>query len=168
MPNDGKRYELVRGELRTMSPPSFRHAEIAGNFYAPLCAYARANNLGRVGVGDPGFMLARDPDLVLAPDVAFIRAGRLAPGAKAEGFLPGAPDLVVEVVSPGDTADEVAEKVEDWLSLGSRMVVAISDRRRTVIVHRPGQPPRVLRGEEIFDCEDVVPGFRLPSPEIFA
>jgi Uma2 family endonuclease len=167
MPNHGKRYELVRGELRTMSPPSFRHAEITGNFYLRLCPYVRANGLGRVGVGDPGFMLSRDPALILAPDVAFIRADRLAPGAKAEGFWPGAPDLVVEVVSPGDTADEVTEKVEDWLSMGCRMVVAISDRRRTVTVHRPGQPPRVPRGEEIFDGEDVVPGFRLPLPEIF-
>jgi Uma2 family endonuclease len=151
-----------------MSPASFRHGEIAGNFYIPLGLYVRANGLGRVSMGDPGFMLARDPDLVLAPDVAFIHTDRLAPGAKAEGFLPLAPDLVLEVVSPGDTADEVAEKVEDWLNMGARMVVAISGRRRTVTVHRTGQPPKVLRGEEVFDGEDVVPGFRLPLPEIFA
>jgi Uma2 family endonuclease len=167
MPN-GKQFELVRGELRKMSPPSFRHGEIAGNIYAPLRAYVRANGLGRVAVGDPGFLLERDPDLVLAPDVAFIRGDRLPPGAKAEGFLPGAPDLVVEVVSPNDTADEVEEKVEDWLTMGSRMVVVVNDRRRTVTVHRPGQPPRVLRGEEVFDGGDVVPGFRLPLPDIFA
>ena len=52
--------------------------------------------------------------------------------------------------------------------MGCRMVVAVSDRRRTVTVHRPGQPLRVLRGEEVFDGEDVVPGFRLPSAETFA
>jgi Uma2 family endonuclease len=168
MPNAGKQYELVRGVLRKMSPPSFRHSEIAGNVYSPLSAYVRANGLGRVGVGDPGFMLQRDPDLILAPDVAFLSNDRLPPGAKAEGFLPGAPDLVVEVVSPGDTADEVEEKIENWLSMGCRMVVAVNDRRRTVTVHRPGQPPRVLRGEDVFDGEDVVPGFRLPLAEIFA
>jgi Uma2 family endonuclease len=168
MPNAGKQYELVRGVLRKMSPPSFRHSEIAGNVYSPLSAYVRANGLGRVGVGDPGFMLQRDPDLILAPDVAFLSNDRLPPGAKAEGFLPGAPDLVVEVVSPGDTADEVEEKIEDWLNMGCRMVVAVNDRRRTVTVHRPGQPPRVLRGDEVFDGEDVVSGFRLPLSEIFA
>jgi Uma2 family endonuclease len=173
MPNAGRQYELVRGVLRKMSPPSFRHSEIAGNVYSPLSAYVRANSLGRVGVGDPGFMLQRDPDLILAPDVAFLSNDRLSPGAKAEGFLPGAPDLVVEVISPGDTADElegkvVEGKIEDWLSMGCRMVVAVNDRRRTVTVHRPGRSPRVLRGDEVLDGEDVVPGFRLPLPEIFA
>ncbi len=168
IPNAGKQYELVRGVLRKMSPASFRHGEIAGNIAAPLRANVRANGLGRVGVGDPGFILQRDPDLILAPDVAFLSNDRLPPGAKAEGFLPFAPDLLVEVVSPGDTADEVEEKIDDWLTMGCRMVVAVNDRRRTVTVHRPGQPPCVLRGEEVFDGEDVVPGFRLPLPEIFA
>ena len=168
MPNAGKQYELVRGVLRKMSPPSFRHSEIAWNISTPLGIHVKANGLGRVGVGDPGFMLQRDPDLILAPDVAFLSNDRLPPGAKAEGFLPGAPDLVVEVVSPSDTADEVEGKIEDWLNMGCRMVVAVNDRRRTVTVHRPGRPPRVLRGDEVLDGEDVVPGFRLPLPEIFA
>ena len=168
MPNAGKQYELVRGVLRKMSPPSFRHSEITLNISVPLRTHVKANGLGRVGVGDPGFMLQRDPDLILAPDVAFLSNDRLPPGAKAEGFLPGAPDLVGEVVSPGDTADEVEEKIEDWLNMGCRMVVAVNDRRRTVTVHRPDRPPRVLRGDEVLAGEDVVPGFRLPLPEIFA
>lgn len=168
LPNDGKRYQLVRGELRTMSPPDFRHGEIAGNIYAALRAYVRSKGLGRTSVGDPGFLLARNPDTVLAPDAAFLSADQAPPGDLPRGFWKGAPTLAVEVVSPNDTAYEVEEKVEDWLALGCAMVVVVSDKRRTVTVHRPGQSPRILRGNDIFDGEDVVPGFQLPLPEIFA
>ncbi len=168
MPADGNRHELVRGELRTMSPPQFRHGEIVTNFAAPLAAYVRKSGLGRVSSGDPGFVLARQPDIVRAPDVCFISAARWPGMERPSGYWEGAPDLVVEVVSPGDTAYEVEEKVEDWIALGCRMVAVVNDRTRTVTVHRPGQPSRTLRGSEAFDGGDVIPGFRLSLLEIFA
>lgn len=167
MPDDGNRYELVRGELRTMSPPQFRQGEITTHFAGPLVAHVKANRLGRVSLGDPGFILARKPDIVRAPDVCFIPAEHW-PAMERPAYWEGAPDLVVEVVSPSDTVYDVDEKVEDWISLGCRMVVVVNDRTRTVAVHRPGQPSCTLRGSEVFDGEDVVPGFRLPLPEIFA
>ena len=168
MPEEGKRYQLVRGELRTMSPPDFRHGEIALNISAALRAHVKAKGLGRVSANDPGFLLARKPDIVLAPDVAFLSAAQAPPGELPRGYWNGAPTLVVEVVSPSDTVYQVEEKVEDWLALGCAMVVVVSDKRRTVTVYRPGQSPRILRGDEILDGEDIVPGFRLPLPEIFA
>ena len=122
----GDRYQLVRGELRTMSPPSIRHARICMKFSRPLDEYVEKNGLGRVYVGDPGFVLARKPDIVLAPDVAFIRTDRLPVGPEPPGYWEGAPDLAVEVVSPGDTAYEVEEKVEEWLEKGCAMVVVVS------------------------------------------
>lgn len=167
LPSDGNRYELVRGVLRTMSPPGYRHGEIMFNFGGPLRDYVKAHRLGSVAGGDPGCKLARDPDVVLAPDVAFVQTDRLS-SVKPTGYFEGAPDLVVEVVSPSDTHFEVEEKVDDWLSLGCRMVVVVSDRKRTVTVYRSGQSPRVLRGNDVFDGDDVVPGFQLPLPDIFA
>ncbi len=151
-----------------MSPPSFRHGEIIGNVDGPLRAYVRKNRLGRVSVGDPGFILARNPDLVLGPDLAFIRTDRLPTADQLPGWWELAPDLVVEIVSPTDTHYRLEEKIDDWLTHGCRMVVVVSDRKRTVTVHRPGQSPRILRGNDVFDGEDIVPGFRLPLPEIFA
>src|SRR5208283_3333550 len=100
---------------RPMSPTNFRHGEIAFNIGAPLRAHVKANKLGRVSGGDPGFILARKPDTVLAPDVTFLRADRLRAGVPAEGFYEGAPDLAVEVVSPSDRASKVEKKVQDWL-----------------------------------------------------
>src|SRR5947209_520562 len=104
MPQDGNRRELVRGELRTTSPPQFRHGEIITNFAASLAVYVRTNCLGRVSSGDPCFILARKPDIVRAPDVCFISAGHWPAMERPVGYWEGAPDLAVEVVSPGDTA----------------------------------------------------------------
>ena len=137
------------------------------NVSQTLNQHVSAKGLGLVSVGDPGFILARNPDVVLAPDIAFIRSDRM-PSPEPEGWWEMAPDLVVEVVSPSDTVYRVEEKTEDWLTYGCSMVVVVSDRRRTVTVHRAGQSPHILRGNEILDGEDVVPGFRLPLSEIFA
>jgi Uma2 family endonuclease len=162
-----ERYELWKGELRPMPPPNCRHGQIIGRICTPLGLYVEANQLGYVLAGDPGFLLARNPDIVLGPDVAFVRPGRLPGGTPPEGYPECAPDLAVEVVSTSDTARDVEGKAQDWLDYGCSMVVFVNARARTVKVCRPGQPPRVLQGDDIFDAEDAVPGFRLPLRDIF-
>src|SRR5207245_800698 len=83
-----------------------------------LGAHVRAAALGRV-YAEAGFKLASDPDTVRGPDIAFISRGRL-PDPEPAGFPDLAPDLVVEVLSPGDRPGEVLAKVADWLSAGRR------------------------------------------------
>jgi Uma2 family endonuclease len=163
---DRQWYELVRGELRTLPLPGEEHAWLAANVTVLLFDYVRANRLGRV-YGRVGCMLERDPDTVRAPDVAFIRQDRLAERPRP-GYWEGAPDLVVEVISPNDRYTEVDEKIAAWLDHGARMVLAVNPRRRTVLVHRPGQPPRLLTEDDTLDGADVVPGWQLPVREIFS
>src|SRR5689334_12392549 len=100
LPDDGNRYELVKGELLTMSPPGYEHGLVSLNLASPLKIFVTQHKLGSVVVGDPGFRLASDPDTVLAPDIAFIRAGRLK--TRPRDYARIVPDLVVEVVFPGD------------------------------------------------------------------
>ena len=69
MPDDGFRYELVRGELRKMAPSGSRHTITGINMATSLNNHCRANNLGRIYGADGGFLLARDPDRVRVPDV---------------------------------------------------------------------------------------------------
>jgi len=167
LPDDGLRHELVRGELRTMSPGSRPHGRIAMKLGWPLAQYVEAHALGEVYAAETGFKLAEDPDTVRAPDVSFVRRERLA-GMADEGFLAGAPDLAVEVLSPGDRPAEVAKKVADWLTYGAALVWVVNPRRRNVTEHRPGQPARVLDENDVLDGADVVPGWRLSVRALFA
>jgi Uma2 family endonuclease len=162
-----ERYELWKGELRPMPPPNCRHGEMIGNISLPLLLHVRSNNLGRVLIGDPGFLLARNPDIVLGPDVAFVRKGRLPGDVAPEGYPECAPDLAIEVVSPSDTVRNAESKAQDWLDYGCSMVLVVNARTLTAKVFRPGQPPRLLQGDDVFDAEDVIPGFRLPLGDMF-
>jgi Uma2 family endonuclease len=167
LPDDGMRHELVRGELRTMPPTGLDHAERENVFGTSLRIFVRAQRLGRVYVGDPGFRLTRDPDTVRAPDVAFIRSERLPEGRSPRGYFDGAPDLAVEVVSPTDRYGDVADNVAEWIDYGALMVFVVNPRWQTVDVHRPGQPPRHLTIDDTLDGEDVVPGWTLAVRDLF-
>jgi len=162
---DGGRYELVAGELRTMSPSGEVHGGIAATFTTYLNVYVLAHRLGRVFAAETGFLLATDPDTVLAPDVAFVRAERL--GVASSGFHRGAPDLAVEIVSPNDRYTEVDDKVATWLACGTRMVVVVNPRRRSLAVHRSAVAVRHLTVEDRLDGEDVVPGWTLAVRDLF-
>jgi Uma2 family endonuclease len=167
LPRDGRRHELVRGELRTMPPSGFEHGDVTGEIGASLRTQVHRHGLGRVVVGDVGFQLVNDPDTVRAPDVAFVRAEKLAEVGRPRGYWPGAPDLAVEVVCPNDLYTEVDEKVAEWLEYGARMVLVVNPRRRTVAVQRPGQPVRILGEDDVLDGEDVVPGWSVRVLDLF-
>lgn len=167
LPRDHARHELVRGELRTMPPAGWGHGDETSVLDGSLGMYVRANRLGRVLTGEPGFLLTTNPDTVRAPDVAFIRRERIPSGLSRRGYFPGPPDLAVEVISPNDLYTEVDEKVAEWLEHGTRLVFVVNPRRRTVAVHRPGQRVQILGIDDALDGEDVVPGWKLPLRELF-
>src|SRR5918999_4421837 len=131
----GRRYELVKGELFEMPPAGGRHGSVAMRLGILLCGHVRASQLGEVFAAETGFILRRSPDTVRALDASFVSKERLPAGELPVGFLETAPDLAVEVVSPGDSAREVREKVEDWLRAGTRLVWTIP-ATRSVIVYR--------------------------------
>jgi Uma2 family endonuclease len=168
MPKDGFRYELVKGELKKMSPAGVEHGAVAVNLTILLGQYVKANNLGIVLAAETGFKLAIDPDTVLAPDVSFVRRERIPQSGLPKAFYPGAPDLAVEVVSPGDTKKEIEGKVEEWLAAGASAVWVVDPKRRTVIVHRLRAEAITLGETDELDGQDVVPGFRCNVSEIFA
>jgi Uma2 family endonuclease len=168
LPDDGMRHELVRGELRTMPPGGLEQGDRSSVFDGSLGPYVRTHKLGRVFTNEPGFVLTTDPDTVRAPDVAFIRSERLQETGVPRGyFRGGAPDLAVEVISPNDLYTEVDEKVAEWLEHGARLVFVVNPRRRTVAVHRPGQPMRTFGMDDTLSGEDVVPGWSLAVRDLF-
>ena len=167
LPDSGLRHELVRGELRTMSPSGFEHGDVTFEIGTSLRVYVRAHGLGTVVGSDVGFQLETDPDTVREPDVAFVRAERLAECGRPRGYWPGAPDLAVEVVSPHDLYTEVDQKAARWLAAGTRLVFVVNPRRRTVTVHRADGTSHTLSGDDLLDGGDVVPGWSIRVRDLF-
>jgi Uma2 family endonuclease len=106
LPDDGFRYELVRGELKKMPPAGHEHGDVAMRFGWRLAQHVELHDLGKVFAAETGFLLSTQPDTVRAPDVAFVRKERVEQVSKKGGYWPGAPDLVIEVISPGDSYSE--------------------------------------------------------------
>ena len=167
MPDDGFRYKLVKGELRRMAPAGHEHGRVAVRFTWRLAQHVEANNLGAVYAAETGFLIATNPDTVRAPDVAYISRKRLEEAGKVEGYWPGAPDLAVEVVSPGDTYTEVEEKAMEWLEAGALMVLALNPRKRTVTRYRSLRDITILDEDAILDLSEIVLGFKIAVKEIF-
>jgi len=167
MPDDGNNYELVRGVLVRMSPAGRWHGRIETRFARFMDIHVFENDLGEVFTGDTGFILARDPDVVRGPDVAFVRADRLPP-EEHEGFLELAPDLAVEVISPSDRMSDVLDKVAEYLDAGTRLVVLVAPRRKELLLHGADRSVRVLTMDDTFDGGDILPGFSLPVAAIFS
>jgi len=159
MPDDGLRRELVRGEVRTMTPTGGLHGVIVARITVALGQYVEARHLGCVLGAETGFKLATAPDTVRAPDVAFVRRERIPADGPPEKFWPGAPDLAVEVLSPDDRIHEVDDKVDDWLRSGTREVWIVNPRRRSMTVHRLDQPSLTLRETDQLDGGDLLPDF---------
>jgi Uma2 family endonuclease len=142
------------------------HGKIAGAVVAHLRNHVERLGLGTVLV-EAGFVLQRGPDTVRGPDVSFVGFARLPPDRIPEQFIPGAPDLAVEILSPSSRWTEVEEKVADYFAAGARLVWVVDPGERRAIVRYPDRPPRVLAAAESLDGEDVVPGFALALAELF-
>lgn len=167
MEGDAFGYELIRGELREVSPAGAGPSMIAGRMYVHVFAFVAPRNLGYLTGADGGFILARDPLTIVAPDVGFIRRDRVPADFGFDHFFPVPPDLAVEVLSPSNRPRQVAEKIEVYLEAGVRLLWVVDPRRRTVTIHRPDREPRVVDVNSELDGEDVLPGFRLAVAELF-
>ncbi|HZN41745.1 MAG TPA: Uma2 family endonuclease [Planctomycetota bacterium] len=161
----GYRHELVRGELRRMSAAAPLHGLVAARVTRYLANWVEDRGLGAVLTNDTGFMLERNPDTVLAPDVAFVRRDRL-PVEFAPGFFPGPPDLAVET-SPCDSWGEVQEMALSWLEHGTRLVWIVDGKAKRVTVYRGPRDVVVLGPADTLDGGEVVPGFAVAVAALF-
>ena len=164
---DGRRYELINGVLVEKMPTGFDHGVVVTMIAAVLHLWAAPRQYGVVVSGEPGFRLeVGPPDTVLAPDVAWIAPGRM-PAAGARGFPELAPDLAVEVKSPGDTRAALARKAAKWLRYGARQVWAADPETITLTIYTAGAPPSVLGEWDTLDGGELLPGFQTPVWRLF-
>jgi len=167
MPDDGYRYELVKGELIRMSPAGNEHGRIAARITSQLLVHVDANDLGEVCAAETGFVIAENPDTVRAPDAAFVRKERVEASGRIDSYRRGAPDLAVEVISPNDTVREVEEKVSEWLEAGTRMVWVVSPKLRSVTVYQSLTNVVTFTEKDQIEGGAVVQGFRIAVAKFF-
>jgi len=168
LPDRGVRYELVAGELQEMPPAGGEHGFVGGRASRRLGSYLDQHPEvgGELFISEAGYRLQRDPDTVRAPDLAYIAAERVLQ-ARVPGYIDLAPDLVVEVVSPHDTASEVQTKVEEWLRAGSRLVWVLYPSTRTITAYQPDGTARLLHEDDTLHGEPVLPGFTCRVGDLF-
>ena len=167
LPDDGKRYELIEGVLNERALAEAVHGLTAMEAGVLLYQFVYPRGLGAVFAPGTGFVLSTDPDTVRAPDAAFVAAERLPTGDLPAGHLRLAPDLVVEVVSPSDTASELQSKVCTWLDAGCRLVWVVHPATRSVTVYRSREDVRVLGEGDALDGGPVFEGFSAGVRELF-
>ena len=160
------RGELVKGVVHETMPAGGEHGEVVFALGAAMTAHARPNRLGRIAGSDAGVLLERNPDTVREPDIVYFSAEKLPLDVKVRGFYEVVPNLVVEVVAPGDSARYVAERVAMWHSYGVPLVWAVYPVTRMVAAHPLDMPAIIYTEDDELDGGAVLPDFRCSVRDI--
>jgi Uma2 family endonuclease len=167
LPDDGNRYELVKGELINLGNSGALHGYIAIILSAALFALVTSRKLGVLLDSSTAFTMKNGNKR--SPDIAFFAKERLQGLEELPtGFLEGAPDLVVEILSLGSTIAEIEDKIVEYFANGTRLLWVISPGQHYVLVYRSGyEPQRLLTSGDFLEGEEVVPGFTFPVADLF-
>ncbi len=151
-----------------MSPAGGRHGRVAFRLAMLLGKHVDQHDLGVVLAAETGFRVARDPDTVIAPDVAFVDKASYAQIQDETKYIPFAPSLAVEVISPSDTFTQVESKAFLWLSAGTRLVLLVDCESETIHAYRSPKNIQVAGRTESLSCQDAVRGWELKVQEVFS
>jgi Uma2 family endonuclease len=167
--DEDKMLELIRGELIMVGGSGGEATILAGFILRKIGNYVEEHNLGYVTGADGHYILAEDPDTAVMPDVGFVRKERM-PKPIPKKYLPLAPDLAVEVISPNDKAKEIREKIEVYLAYNTEIVWVVYPASERVDVYRATDKSHieVVKKDGTLQGEKVLPGFSLAVKDIFA
>ena len=163
LPDDGNHMELDRGELVSMPPPKPRHNRIAKRIFLELVRAAEDSKSGEVFT-EMAFRLGADT--VRVPDVSLVGAGQ-ARTIQPDEYVEGAPLLAVEVVSPSETAEDLEQKVGQYLGAGSKLVWVVYPKSAKVYVYSANRGREVLKGDDELVVPDAVPAASFPVSRLF-
>jgi Uma2 family endonuclease len=165
LPDDGKRYELIEGELIEMPGPNINHGIITSRLIRALSDFLKSQGQSPdLALTNLAFELA--PKTGPIPDVAFVTAERMA-GVDLDKAFPGPPDLAIEVMSPTDKWSEVINKVRLYQRYQTRLVWIVDPFDQAVNIYSLGQPRRLLLATDELTGENVIPGFTLAVKTLF-
>jgi len=162
-----KRYELIDGELYMVPSPTPRHQDIVLNIASIMREFVIANDLGKISVSPLDVILSNDD--VLQPDIMFITKERL--DIVAENNIQGAPDLVIEVLSPGTAGRDRTIKRARYARFGVREYWIVEPISRSIEVLRASregfETVRVYADGTNLESP-VLPNLRLDVTSVFA
>jgi Uma2 family endonuclease len=160
------RVEFDEGVVIEMAPAAFKHGTVQGTVIAALKSYADGAGSDLLVSVAAGFRLA--PKVARIPDVCLVRRATFAAMKKIRGWYQGAPELSVEVVSPGDSATDIDRKIDQYLAAGGESVwLVYPETRHVMIYRRAGEALRLSCGQAIEE-PGLLPGFHLAVEAIFA
>ncbi len=166
LPDDGHRYEVVNGELVDMGNAGMEHGYIASILTIKLGGYIQINKLGAICDSSTAFTLKNGNKR--SPDISFVSRDRLQGLSRPpRGFFQGSPDLVVEILSPGNTVEEMHEKIVEYFENETKLVWVIHPDERYVLVYHQPEPDQLLRTGNCLDGEEVVSGFSMSVSDLF-
>ncbi len=167
LPKDGHRYEIVNGELVDMGNSGALHGYVCSLLLAALMGFVLPNKLGVILDSSTAFKMKNGNKR--SPDISFFAKERLQGVTELpSGFLEGAPDLAVEVLSPSNTVEEIDGKIVEYFENGARLVWVVNPGQHYILVYRSAQEPdRLLKSVDSLDGEEVVPGFSFPVANLF-
>lgn len=166
LPDNGDRYERVNGQIKILKRAGMDHGYLAAliGSYLGKCSFDR--KLGVICNSSTAFKM--ESGNLRSPDVSFVSKDRLKGLKKLpKGFFKGAPDLAVEIISPGNTFNEIHQKIVEYFESSSRLVWVINPDEETVLVYRGTTLDRLLKKTDFLDGEEVIEGFRLAIAELF-
>lgn len=164
MPKDGRVYELVDGEI-IVSPAGMRHSSVSARITAVLGNFVFKNRLGEVFTENAGYQLPSGN--VRSPDVSFVKSEKLPGGQPPVGYGQLVPDIAIEVLSPGDSMRQIADKVGEYIECGVPLVWVVDPERKTVTAYRSLTDTQRFTADDIITMEPVLPGFSCRVSEFF-
>jgi Uma2 family endonuclease len=165
MPYDeGRRWELVNGDLIAVSGPTPRHQDIVFEIQLALRRYFQQRSTAGLAYQDVEFALTENDRV--RPDVAVLLAEKAMALDPNKVPIPGAPDIAIEVISPTERASDSQDKVRAYLRNGTVEVWQVYPKSRTVLIHR-GEMARSLEWSQPLET-DLLPGFTLQLATLLA
>lgn len=169
MPDDGNRYEIIDGELYVSTQPSYRHQIVCGNVHGEFRDWNNRTGAG-IAILAPGVIFAIHD--AVAPDVVWLSRQRLASIAEPDGKLHAAPDLMVEVLSPGSENHRRDQdvKLKQYSLWGVREYWIVDWQNRQLAVYRREgavlQLKATLLEQDLIESP-LLPGFSCPVSNLF-
>ncbi len=166
LPDDGRKTELVRGEVVELNIPYPRHGQICSKINYILGNFVEDYRLGRVVINDSGIITERDPDTVRGTDVAYYSFARVPPGRLPWGYLAVPPEVVFEVRLPTDRWPRILKKVAEYLDAGVGVVCVVDEPTERILVYRAEASNTLTAGEEL-PLPELHADFRVPVRRFF-